>query len=412
MRPCLAFAVLLSCAMPFLSGTALSQEAGRQITGSLMLGAPIEDLPGTAQAVVELRSADGALIAEQRLPPPSDGGSVAFALELPGMAGGRLRAGILDGGSVLWTSPAMRIDSGTEDAALETLVLSPHVPMGIASTLSCGTRAVDLGFVGEGAVLRSGDETFRLASVPAASGARFSDGADSETWVHARGSAALVSIRGETLPECREALPDSIFPLRASGNEPFWALLISVARGILLDTPGGSQVLSETLLEPERIPGGLRFAGDLLSVEIEAGLCRDTMTGMPHPFAVRLTTAELSGEGCGGAPLSLLGGVEWQIEEIEGEMTGADAEVTLAIDPAGRLAGRAGCNRYMGSFILTGEGLSFGPLASTRMACAEPLMEIEARFLDAMGRVDRFDFDESGALVLIGADSPLVRATR
>lgn len=50
-----------------------------------------------------------------------------------------------------------------------------------------------------------------------------------------------------------------------------------------------------------------------------------------------------------------------------------------------RLAGFGGCNRVMGSYKLDSDTLSFGPLASTRMACAAP--NIEASFLAALERV-------------------------
>jgi heat shock protein HslJ len=72
----------------------------------------------------------------------------------------------------------------------------------------------------------------------------------------------------------------------------------------------------------------------------------------------------------------------------------------------GRLAGRAGCNRYVGPFLADGPTLSIGPLATTRMACPPPVMEQEAAYLAALARTttaridgDRLELrDDAGAL--------------
>jgi heat shock protein HslJ len=66
----------------------------------------------------------------------------------------------------------------------------------------------------------------------------------------------------------------------------------------------------------------------------------------------------------------------------------------------------------VGDFTLTGEGMQFGAMGSTMMACPEPLMKQERRMLDALEQVTRFDIAEDGALQLIGgeADGVLVEA--
>ena len=49
-----------------------------------------------------------------------------------------------------------------------------------------------------------------------------------------------------------------------------------------------------------------------------------------------------------------------------------------------------------------------GPLASTRMACPAAEMELETRFLDALGKVNRYDF-LAGRLLLSGQDGETQR---
>jgi heat shock protein HslJ len=71
-------------------------------------------------------------------------------------------------------------------------------------------------------------------------------------------------------------------------------------------------------------------------------------------------------------------------------------------------AGNASCNQYFGSYELDGSSITFGPLASTEMFCADPgVMEQEAAYLAALQSVDSWAIDgetlmlsSSGAAVL------------
>ncbi len=54
-----------------------------------------------------------------------------------------------------------------------------------------------------------------------------------------------------------------------------------------------------------------------------------------------------------------------------------------------QVSGYAGCNQFFGSVTVTGDGLAFGPLASTRRMCAE-VMEQEDAFLQALENAHRF----------------------
>lgn len=70
------------------------------------------------------------------------------------------------------------------------------------------------------------------------------------------------------------------------------------------------------------------------------------------------------------------------------------------------VSGSGGCNRLIGSYELEGERLTFGQLASTRMACAEG-MQLEAAFLAALEKVRSWNivgrhldlFDDAGDAV-------------
>ena len=72
----------------------------------------------------------------------------------------------------------------------------------------------------------------------------------------------------------------------------------------------------------------------------------------------------------------------------------------------GAASGHAGCNRWNARFEQTGDRLAFGPVATTRMMCAEPAMATERAFVlmlaDAVAaRLDGGQLlflDQSGAI--------------
>ncbi len=76
-----------------------------------------------------------------------------------------------------------------------------------------------------------------------------------------------------------------------------------------------------------------------------------------------------------------LAGVDWV---LAGE-TGARAPFLRF--QAGRVAGLGGCNRFGGTYDLSGDRLSFSPLTATRMACMGEVMKSEQAFFDLLGKV-------------------------
>ena len=84
-------------------------------------------------------------------------------------------------------------------------------------------------------------------------------------------------------------------------------------------------------------------------------------------------------------PATTLAGTNWTLTSIEalgaesGTLPGAD--ITLDFSADGQANGAAGCNTYNGTYTLTGETLTFGPLATTMMMCPEPIMKQEQAYL-------------------------------
>lgn len=109
-----------------------------------------------------------------------------------------------------------------------------------------------------------------------------------------------------------------------------------------------------------------------------------------------------------------LTGSRWLVEDLSGGGVIDRARTTVEFVEPGRVAGRGGCNRYMGGYALDGASLDFAPLASTMMACPEALMNQERRFFDAMEQVRawRIDSDTDLLHLLDEAGETVVRASR
>jgi len=167
---------------------------------------------------------------------------------------------------------------------------------------------------------------------------------------------------------------------------------------------------------PQVSTNGIRYLtraeGRRLSVWIDPRICADIATGMPHPYQVRYELDGKGHTGCGGAPKSLLTGGEWSVETIGGAPAIDQSGATILFMEEGRVAGNASCNRFIGGYHLTGEGLSFSQLGTTMMACEEPLSLQEARFLELLQAVFRFEISPEGRLVLHTPDGRSITAKR
>ncbi|WP_207101133.1 serine hydrolase [Paracoccus shandongensis] len=105
-------------------------------------------------------------------------------------------------------------------------------------------------------------------------------------------------------------------------------------------------------------------------------------------------------------------GAEWVAEDIGGQGVIDNSHASLQFLRDGRLAGNGTCNRILGRYQAEGGRLALTPAGTTMMACPEALMAQERRFLDALGRVDGYRIDGTGALVLTAAGNPAITARR
>lgn len=388
--------------------------AERNVTGAL--GYPAQSaLPEGARMVVEARDADGALLAVRRTTLDGQQSPLPFEIEVPEEGPVTIRAALFDSARAEWVSGPLTVESGTGAVDLPKAELTRFVPIIHDRRMICGETDLRVGFLGEAAVAEIAGARVRLVPVESASGSRFVDPENRDTWVWTKGDAALVSLDGEELPECDLLVPVEMLPYHAQGNEPGWTLEIT-AREITLETASVDDGVSIPLPSPVAEGGARVFrheGGRGVEARVTPTLCRDSMTGMPYPDTVHVAFGDESLMGCGGLPVSLLTGGAWQVRDV-GLYRVADGQAVIMIfTRGGRVAGEGGCNRYSAGFEITGESLRIESAVATRMACSGEQMQTEERFLETLGTITRFDFDPTGALLLLDQDGrTAIRADR
>jgi len=80
---------------------------------------------------------------------------------------------------------------------------------------------------------------------------------------------------------------------------------------------------------------------------------------------------------------------------------------TLRITGDGRLQARFDCNKGGGSYQISTGKLSFGPIMSTRMACAPD--SLDSQFMRDLGKVESFFVEEGHLYLGLQSDSGTMR---
>ncbi|TPE59176.1 META domain-containing protein [Sandaracinobacter neustonicus] len=130
------------------------------------------------------------------------------------------------------------------------------------------------------------------------------------------------------------------------------------------------------------------------------GACASTSTPETKPAAAAPT---------GGAALQ---GAEWTVFEIAGKPIVPGSTPSIKFED-GRVSGAGSCNRFMGGYTIAPDGLklTFSQMASTMMACPDPLMQQEGLFLKSLESVASYSV-AGGVLSLSSADGVVVKAKR
>ena len=137
--------------------------------------------------------------------------------------------------------------------------------------------------------------------------------------------------------------------------------------------------------------------------------------GAPR-WAIAAITSVLLALGCasmGRYAFTALENRDWRLVELRGQAavpsTGMrETGFRLSADSM-RMSGFGGCNRMGGTYSRDGYQLSFGPILSTRMACADArLNRQETELVAALQATNRYEFAHD-TLILARDREPLAR---
>ncbi len=404
-------ALALLAGLSILAGPALAQP--REVTASLAYRERIA-LPPDAVAVLEVVAA-GRVAARQEVALQGRQVPVPVTVTLDPMRLPQDVAVSLRGtlsaasGEMRWTGTkplSLARDGGPTDAG--TMLLTRAATRAAAEPRTyayrCGAEQVLARFDGSAVHLRiAGGPERRLPQVRSASGARFAAG-DLAFWD--RGAQALL-IRGGVTTECARLDPGA---WHARGQEPGWRVMLEESR-LVLDLDNGTTRIVTPRPERQERDGvaylAVRTQDHDIGVEIVTGICRDIMSGVPHPERVTLRVDGRVLQGCGGDPAALLHGAAWTVESIGGKPAAGEKQVTITFDAAGRVYGQGPCNAFTGGYSI-GEGLVFTPIASTMRMCEPVAMEREAALHETLRDTVPFDIGADGALRIGSGDKTLV----
>jgi heat shock protein HslJ len=177
-----------------------------------------------------------------------------------------------------------------------------------------------------------------------------------------------------------------------------------------LDLEGGLYVIRDSLgtqYQPTNLPEAFRRDG--LAVEAEARRRDMASIGMAGILVELIRIREWRVEQAAPAGLQ---GSSWRLEDLSGTGVLGDAPATLEFTEDGA-AGSGSCNRFNGTVTIRGDSIAFGPLATTRKACPEAVMNQENRYLEALRGATRFEVNEPYLLLHGSQPQPLrfVRAS-
>ncbi len=148
------------------------------------------------------------------------------------------------------------------------------------------------------------------------------------------------------------------------------------------------------------------LANSMLSLALATGLAAGltACATLQSPDQIRLGSSELYGTG-------------WVVTKLNGQplITANEARniPSLQLDKkTKRFAGADGCNRITGTYTINKNQLSFGPIASTLMACIDSNNnELSRNYTDALKKVASYKLEEKALFLLDSYGNPIIELT-
>ena len=124
--------------------------------------------------------------------------------------------------------------------------------------------------------------------------------------------------------------------------------------------------------------------------------CNAAASASPSASAAASVASAGASPGAAGPQLV---GTAWVLGDLPGQIL-PEARPTIAFSGDGTVSGFGGCNDISGAYTVDGSKLTFGPLALTRKACADPVNTIEQAYLAALQATQTYEITSDAKLKL------------
>ena len=138
-----------------------------------------------------------------------------------------------------------------------------------------------------------------------------------------------------------------------------------------------------------RRPKGVRLVAFVLPLTVLLSACGDDESSGPEA----------------------LEGRSWILTQFvaeDGSTEIVDVGVSAEFDGS-TISGTSGCNQYNASYEASGDEISFGPIGGTQMACPDPQMSVEARYLQLLDSVATFEVQSRSMSMADGEGTPVLQ---
>ena len=97
--------------------------------------------------------------------------------------------------------------------------------------------------------------------------------------------------------------------------------------------------------------------------------------------------------------IDALQGKTWIVEDVNGGGVPDRVQASLEFDGQS-VTGSTGCNSFRAGYEVGGDRINISAITTTKKACPEALMNLEARFLEVLSEPISVEIDETGALLI------------
>jgi heat shock protein HslJ len=188
--------------------------------------------------------------------------------------------------------------------------------------------------------------------------------------------------------------------LESSGGSGTRLFLAAIARGDDSVTNLSTLLIGDRVQVRSGAIDGGKITLDVVRAGPEDAACCPTEKALVTWALTAEGLTQMDDETIGTLSLADLGGHEWVLVELgRDQYLPEDVEITLLVQDE-RVSGSSGCNKYFAGVLAPTAGeFAFNGMGATRMACPEPEMDLERRYLQALAGASDYRF-LGGRLVL------------